>query len=320
MALTLQDDVEQQAAEWAVALDRGLRPEEQVSLDLWLAEAPGHQGALVRARAVWIAATGLRQAAHISPAGATLRGSLHRRGLLVGGLAAGIAATFGAGLFLRRVSEVRTGELEIRRMGMADGSQAVLNSRTRLAVHYSENRRQVTLRSGEAWFDVAKDPKRPFVVSTPDVRVTAVGTAFSVSEDAGVAEVVVTEGTVRIEPLGGKARLVSAGGRLRIGGGNSVETRLDAGRMQRRLAWRDGLIMLDGETLADAAAQFNQYGRRKIKVAPDIAGRKVVGVFSINDAEGFARANGSLLSVDIHLDADEIRIGEVEASQKIRNK
>ena len=320
MAMTAQQIMENEAAEWAVAMDRGLTPAEQVSLDRWLAESPQRQGALIRARAVWRAATGQDLDHGRSLANDRRQVWTSRRRLLAGGLAAGIAASVGAAVVLGAEGDYRTGDLEVRRLAMADGSEAVLNSRTRLVVKYSEARRHVALRNGEAWFDVAKDPARPFVVATPDVRVTAVGTAFSVRESAGVTEVVVSEGTVRIERRGEAPRLVSAGGGMRFGGAGPVESRLDAGRIQRRLAWRDGLIMLDGETLGEAAAEFNQHSERKLRVAADIADRKVVGVFRMSDVEGFARANSRLLSVDIDLDADEIRIGDVDPSQKIRNK
>lgn len=318
--MTAQQTLENEAAEWAVAMDRGLTPAEQASLDRWLAGSPQRQGALVRARAVWRAATGDVPARALSGGKTGLRGMTPRRRLLAGALAAGLALAIGTAVAVGRAGDYRTGDLEVRRVAMNDGSEAVLNSDTRLNVRYSDARRQVILRSGEAWFDVAKDASRPFIVTTPEVQVTAVGTAFSVRETAGVTEVLVTEGVVRIDRKGQPARHVSAGGRLQLEAGRPIESRLDAGDVQRRLAWRDGLIMLNGETLAEAADAFNQYNARKLRVAPDIADRKVVGVFRKSDVEGFARANSQLLSVNIRLDADEIRIGDVDSSQKLRNK
>ncbi|HEY9235674.1 MAG TPA: DUF4880 domain-containing protein, partial [Phenylobacterium sp.] len=65
MAVDSQKALECEAAEWAVAMDRGLTPNERISLDLWLAGDPRRQGALVRAQAVWAAAVG---AAHLKSA------------------------------------------------------------------------------------------------------------------------------------------------------------------------------------------------------------------------------------------------------------
>jgi transmembrane sensor len=104
--------------------------------------------------------------------------------------------------------------------------------------------------------------------------------------------------------------LVSEGQALRVDPSKPVlqKAELDPAHLRRHLAWREGLIMLDGEMLGDAAAAFNAYGGRQIVVAPEVADRRVVGVFRIRDAEGFARANASLLSLQISESGDEIRL------------
>lgn len=304
MALDPQEILEAEAAEWAVALDRGLTAQEQATLDAWLAEDDRRRGALVRARAVWIAAAGAQSG------GAVGAHPLSRRRMLVGGLAAGVAGAVGLGLHLGRNGGVSTDRAEVRRLAMADGSEAVMNARSRMVIQFSDAQRRIELRSGEAWFDVVKDRRRPFVVVTPTASVTAVGTAFSVRKDGEVTEILVSEGTVRVQPANGAAAvLVSEGQTLRVDPARPVQkAELDPAHLRRHLAWREGLIMLDGETLGDAAAAFNAYGGRQIVVAPEAAGKRVVGVFRIRDAEGFARANASLLSLQISEDGDEIRL------------
>src|SRR3546814_6499165 len=69
---------------------------------------------------------------------------------------------------------------EIRRVPLSDGSLAAVNTQTTLDVTMKPELRQVALKDGEAWFQVAKDRSRPFVVEVGDVRVRAVGTAFAV--------------------------------------------------------------------------------------------------------------------------------------------
>lgn len=304
MALKTQDILEHDAAEWAVALDRGLTPDEQATLDVWLAKDPRRHGALVRARAVWTAAVGAGAAETARPVVAT------RRRMLAGGLAAGLAAAMGLGVHLAREGTVRTRRGEVRRLSMDDGSEAVMNAQTRMAVRFSEAQRRVELQDGEAWFDVAKDAARPFVVATAAAQVVAVGTAFSVREAGAVTEVVVTEGTVRVTPTqGGAALLVSAGETVRVDQARPPrKDALDPSRVRRRLAWREGLIMLDGETLAEAAAEFNRYNVRQIVVTPEIAENRVVGVFRIHDEAGFAQANAELMSLNISMNGDEIRL------------
>lgn len=308
MALTPQEAVERDAAEWAVAIDRGLSHDEQATLDIWLAGDLRRQGALVRARAIWLAAAGPEPQERVVRFPAPRVAS--RRWVMGGAMAAGLAATLGLGVHLARRDTVRTRGGEVRRVALEDGSQAVLNARTRMVVHLTETRRSIDLRSGEAWFEVARDATRPFVVSTTAATVTAVGTAFSVREIGDVTEVVVTEGTVAIDPADGRpATYVTAGNAIRIDRSHPLQkAELDASRVRRRLAWREGLIMLDGETLGEAAVEFNRYGGRRIVVAPEIADNRVVGVFRIHDAEGFARANADLLSLNISMSTDEIRL------------
>lgn len=302
MALTPQESLDRDAAEWAVAMERGLSSDEQATLDVWLAKDPRRQGALIRAQAIWAAAVGPTPVEAVRPETAT------RRRMLVGALAAGVAGSIGLGVHLARERTMRTRRGEVRRLSMADGSEAVMNAQTRMAVRFSEAQRRVDLRNGEAWFDVAKDAARPFVVSTPAAQVVAVGTAFSVMEVGDATEVVVTEGTVRVTPTdGGLAILATAGETVRIDAGRPMrKAALDPGRVRRRLAWREGLIMLDGETLAEAAAEFNRYNTRQIRVSPDVADNRVVGVFRIHDEEGFAKANADLLMLNISSSADEI--------------
>lgn len=86
-----------------------------------------------------------------------------------------------------------------------DGTAVTLNTNSELAVDFSEGRRDIRLRRGEASFDVAKNPDRPFVVHAGDGMVWAVGTAFSVRYstaegrlDRLAVDVVVTEGAVKV--------------------------------------------------------------------------------------------------------------------------
>jgi transmembrane sensor len=77
----------------------------------------------------------------------------------------------------------------------------------------------VDLAQGEAWFQVAKAPDRPFTVTAGRVRVQAVGTAFNVRRAGVGVDVVVTEGTVKVWSEGAEPQLVKAGQRARLDDG-----------------------------------------------------------------------------------------------------
>src|SRR5690606_39177778 len=82
---------------------------------------------------------------------------------------------------------------------LADGSVVELRPGAQIAVDFTDQVRRLTLISGEAHFQVSKDPTRPSVVAAAGIEVRAVGTAFFVELAAATVEVVVTEGSVAIE-------------------------------------------------------------------------------------------------------------------------
>ncbi len=303
-------DIEAAAARWVVRADRGdLDPAE---LEAWLAGDTRRQGAFVRAQAAW----GLLdrgRALGVDEAPRRLR--VGRRGLLAGlGLA---AAACVAVVVAPRLLAARYGTAvgEIRRVPLADGSLAAINTDTALEVAMKPRRREVRLDRGEAWFQVAKDAERPFVVESGPVRVRAVGTAFSVRRRDGGCEVLVTEGVVEVwsEGAGEAPRRVTAGERVfasdAAGAARPVPASLE---ITRELAWREGQIVLDGEAFGAAAEEFNRYNARKIVIADAaLADQKLVGWFRTNEPESFARAAAASFGARVTVRGDAILVQSV---------
>ncbi|MGL3822225.1 FecR family protein [Sphingopyxis sp. R3-92] len=146
-----------------------------------------------------------------------------------------------------------------------------------------------------------KDKARPFVVSAGAVQVEAVGTAFSVRRCDGGADVMVTEGTVRVWVEGRKAEAISlsGGSSAFVTGAAQVQPGAPAApTIERKLAWRAGKMSLDGETLGEAAAEFNRYSPTQILIRdPDVAQKRLYGSFRLDDPEGFARTAAITLGV-----------------------
>lgn len=311
MSREISTEIDAVAADWATRLDAdALGAADQIALNDWLAGDSRRQGALWRARAVMtLMVDPVSEAkAHQTPA------KLDRR-VLLGGF--GLAAAVAAGVVLTPVlsrQRYRTLVGEIRRVPLADGSMAAINTDTTLDVRFQKAERAVTLDRGEAWFQVAKDRARPFVVAAGDIRVQAVGTAFSVRRKAGGAEVRVTEGVVEVwsdKGAGGQRRRVVAGEQVFVsdqaGASSPVKRPLE---MDRALSWRDGQIVLDGDTIAAAAAEFNRYNSRKIVIVdPDLEGRTVVGWFRTNEPESFAEAVGVAHGAGVKVGNDVIMLG-----------
>ncbi|MEH0196163.1 FecR domain-containing protein [Caulobacter sp. CCNWLY153] len=305
-------DIEAAAARWVVRADRGdLDPAE---LEAWLAGDTRRQGAFVRAQAAW----GLLDRGRAlggNEASAKARPHVDRRGLLAGlGVA---AAACVAVVVAPRLLAARYGTAvgEIRRVPLADGSLAAINTDTALEVAMKPRSREVRLDRGEAWFQVAKDAERPFVVESGPVRVRAVGTAFSVRRRDGGCEVLVTEGVVEVwsEGAGEAPRRVTAGERVfasdSAGAARPVPASLE---ITRELAWREGQIVLDGEAFGAAAEEFNRYNARKIVIAdPALAEQKLVGWFRTNEPESFARAAASSFGARVTVRGDAILVQSI---------
>ena len=85
-----------------------------------------------------------------------------------------------------------------RVISLPDGSRLTLDTDSQVEVTIDGKARTVQLERGQAFFEVAHDRQRPFVVDTGRLSVTAVGTAFSVRRVGSDIRVVVAEGTVRL--------------------------------------------------------------------------------------------------------------------------
>lgn len=317
------------AERWAIRLDAGpLTPEEQALLDEWLAQAERHEGALLRAEAALVyldRGRALAGATPIAPAMAPARRlvaaidghrrtpSLSRRSFLAASGAAGsIAAGFGAFVLLTGGDEIDTEFGEVRRLPLSDGSVATLNTESRIAVTMKPERRDIALLKGEAWFEVAHDKKRPFVVETGDIRVRAVGTAFSVRRRPDGVDILVTEGTVETWIAGHEAQKVriDSGKRSFIADADKLIVPVESqGEIERMLAWRSGSLALNGEPLSYAVAELNRYNKHKLIVEDAVLGQTpIVGYFSLSEPNTFARSVAELTSARIEGDANETRL------------
>ena len=305
--------VDDAAAGWAVRREGHENdPVFAAELDAWLAGDPRRQGALLRAEAALSylnrgRALGRTEPEIPLPRRVTLRRLIIGSGALVA-LAAGVA---GISFLLTQGETYRTSFGEVRKVPLSDGSVTAINTETEIRVAMTSDTRRLTLSKGEAWFSVAKDPQRPFLVEAGDVRVRALGTAFSVRRLDKGADVLVTEGVVETWVVGEEAHRVQlvAGARSFVVEGQPVRTVKSEAEVTNALAWRDGQIALYGETLADAAAQFNRYNARKIIIAdPRLAAEKVVGQFSAYDPEAFARATANTLGARVVTEGPFLRL------------
>ncbi|MBL8265978.1 FecR family protein [Steroidobacter sp.] len=309
--------VEQAAIEWLARRDGGDWNETtQREFDAWLAGDERRVGAVTRAEAAWDfmsrarALSGGRSVEEIQRIASL---AARRRFFISTGVGVALAASVAMLALLLGGAERYGTELgEIRQVALTDGSRASLNSQSQLKASMRAEQRDVELEAGEAFFEVAKDAARPFIVKAGSVRVKAVGTAFSVRKREHGVDVLVTEGVVSTWIAGDedKALRLAAGARAFVTEQNNTTVLEDAPtEIARALSWRVGEISLEGQTLANAAAEFNRYNPRRIVIDdPTLGARQLVGRFRVNEPEEFARAVVSTLDARMEVSPDTIRL------------
>lgn len=318
-------ELDAQAARWVARVDRGpLDAGEAAELEQWLARGSRFQGAYARAQAAFVymnpeVAAAVRAveaplawASHEPPA----EESLSRRRLMwLGGGAAAAAAAGVAALTSRGEAPISTYNArrgQIRLVSLPDGSLITLDTSSSVAVQFEERSRNVTLLSGRALFNVAKDPARPFIVSAGGLVVRAVGTAFAVRKpDSRPPEVLVQEGIVDVGANAGKAP-VRVGANMRVAldaAGGMRMVALDPAAVSRELSWRQGMLAFEDVSLMSAAEEFARYSDMEIVIRdPAVGNVTITGVFSVNNPLGFARAAALSLGLKLEVKDGKIRL------------
>lgn len=179
-------------------------------------------------------------------------------------------------------AEYLTGKGEQRSVTLADGSRVTLNTSTALAIHFDESVRRVELLAGEAFFEVAKNPRQPFVVSADGSEVRAVGTAFVVQRRTEQTLVELVEGIVDIQDARHQHReRLTAGQTATIGADNINLQRVS--RPESMALWREGYLQFDGLPLHEAVAQINQYRPGRVLLLNSaLADRRISGLFRLD--------------------------------------
>lgn len=336
--------IEEQAARWFAKRESGAWTDtDQVEFDAWLGLQTAHRIAYLRLDVAWkhlarmnalgagvppgtIPARGswgdtrffrgAHEQTNLSPVVAGVRPAKRTVRLRVLSLAASVVVAvtgglyiYASGLFVGDRYSTPVGGIDT--VALEDGSRVILNTNSQLRVELLERERRIALSRGEAFFEVAHDPTRPFVVEAGNKRVVAVGTKFSVRRENDDIQVVVTEGKVRVETRGAAAgegtSLVSAGGVARTAK-DAVLVRPDAvPDVEKLLSWRAGYISFENMALADAVAEFNRYSTRKIIIEdPAIAALRLSGNFRSNNADAFLWLLQSGFPITVEQSEDKI--------------
>jgi transmembrane sensor len=299
-----------EASQWFITMrELSVSAEDRAAFADWLRASPVHVGTYMEVARLWADAArispdvatnlddvpppnvvaireGRDSARHPKPAATGVEGAPPRGGgrrMRWFAVAASLVLLSGASLFAWRLFGADTYSTDIgeqRVLTLADHSIVRLNSRSKLTVRMTRERREFELREGQALFEVAHDSAKPFIVKSGNIQVRAVGTQFDVNRKRSGTVVTVVEGRVKVDavPLSALSQLFSsppknAHGALRVdrapsgqvsassGRAGSVETDLEevfvsAGEQLR--VSRDGALPQAEKTDAAAAISWLQ--------------------------------------------------------------
>jgi transmembrane sensor len=296
-----KDRIAEKAAGWVARLQSNdATDEDRRQFAEWLDHDPGHREAYDEFRKLW----GDLKDVPIPPDRLKKLRGIRKRAVAY--RAAGIAVIFllGTSLFQsgfidRLRADYYTSVGEVRTITLEDGTRVDLNTDTAIAVDYSETARRVRILRGEAFFDVTKNPLRPFVVADDALTATAVGTQYAVRSTAGSfrGDVQVEEGRVEVRS-GAQQELVEAGYAATLTAQGRVSVQRSA--VGDVTAWRTGKLIFSGRPLREVLATLERYRHGQILVVDEeAAGRKVSGIFDLNDTEGALRELESSLPVSV---------------------
>ena len=388
-----REAIEQQAAEWLIRLDGDtpLAPLEIEALREWMHRSPAHKAELNSFGDFWsnqslvalpITLEDLYQSQPAPPV-KTWQWRAPQFTALATFALVGLLLIFtlsdnstNNGLYAAAVGEQRQLELP-------DGSVIYLNTNSQVQIDYTATTRNILLLQGEAHFDVAKNPERPFNVYAGGGLVQAVGTAFTVFfKDDEAIDVTVTEGKVALSALSikqGQLQVGPAGKRATPTQQQASNTspsvkpatktpeanpnsnqalayyasipvdklgELEAGQvttlivaqqpqaqstykldqiktiaqdeLERRGAWRSGLLIFTGNSLEDVVAEISRYTTLNIEIVdPALKKIRIGGQFSV---DGSTSALFDALEANFGLTVTQLDYNRVKISAATKNK
>lgn len=287
--------ISDEAIDWFSRLGSGrASSEDHQRFEAWRRQSPIHAKAYADVEKFWASLDGpaLRVYQQKNPAvsskttGSVAVRRVTRERWLFGGLAlaaAWLAVFYLPGMLRFWSSDYSTQWGERREIVLADHSLVTLNTHTAVSIDFSSERRKVSLTEGEAYFEVARDLSRPFIVETAYGVVQVTGTMFNVYAQEKRMTVTVSEGRVRVSPTGGAQghTVELTAGQQVAGDGNGIGRIIETDARQSS-AWREGLLVFTMRPLAEVVDELNRYFPGRIIIAdPRIGQRIVSGAFDL---------------------------------------
>lgn len=321
----------EQARDWLVFLASGEAAEDdRRRFDTWLSLSPLHRCAYRRALAVWNGASQLnadgllpagdtatlppwRESSRKSKTAETQRWRKRHTAIVAWSLAACLMVAF----FLSRsiwlppqappATTYQTDIGQTRELSLEDGSTITLASGSRVAVSFSEQKRNVELQKGEAFFDIAADPARVFQVRAAHMNVEVLGTRFNINTHKRTVLLTVSEGLVNVTDVRQQQKRedrqpiqVVAGSQLNMPQDRTRPLRIEHVKAETAGAWRRGLLVYDHAALSNVLEDLaRNFGLTLEVIDPDLNNIPVTAAFQMDAGKGIVAILSEVLNVEV---------------------
>ena len=213
-------------------------------------------------------------------------------GLLGGGVWLGAGTQLADAL----LADLRTGRGERQNFNLADGSRLSLNADSAVDLRFDDRQRLVILRHGELVIEVAPDPRRPLLVRTAEGEARALGTRFLVAQEQNASRLVVLHHSVEARLFDGTKQVVQEGQSVLL---RTRQIDLVSGDQRQRADWLSGRLNVLDEPLEQVIDALRPYSRGLVRVAPEIRGLRVQGVFPLDDPDRALSALAETLPIRV---------------------
>lgn len=172
---------------------------------------------------------------------------------------------------------------KIKTVPLADGTKLILASNSYVNVDFSKQTRQIELVEGEIYIQTAKDPQhRPFMVTTQDGKIEALGTQFTVrQEDRKRTKVKVYEHAVALYPAETTTRKLLQQGQRTSFDASSISAINPLQNDQPY--WTQHLLVVEQWPLKKVLDELYRYQNGTYFIDPELETVRVSGVFSLKD-------------------------------------
>lgn len=282
----------EEAADWLIRLSEGeLDETERAQWERWQVSTPERHRAWARARMLQTKLGGLPPSLAMSaldrPSSPARRVALGKLAMILAALPVGWGS-WKLAQSQQWTADYRTAVGQQRQLTLADGSQITLNTDTAIDVLFDANQRLIRLREGEILVQTAADSlpqARPFLVSTRQGLMQALGTRFTVRELSTRTRLAVLEGAVRVQLADANRAaplIVNAGERTDFSSHSFAQT----SPVDRSVsAWTQGMLMADNLRLADFVVELARYRSGIVRCHPAIADLRISGAFPIRETQ-----------------------------------